>query len=160
MRITPSWWLLVALGASGCGDDAGGAGGGASEPVLGTTLDEGADQDAAQRFYDACEDEGGILADLCRGSGVFWSGTCYAPPPAPAADEFACDGLFNCPVGDVCATTTPMADGCYDHACEPVPAACADDPTCACLRERDPSIDGCTTDDAGNPTVNRPWGPG
>lgn len=160
MKIGLSCLFMVAIGASACGDDTGGTGGGAAgESVLGTTLEEGADEEATQRFYDACEDEGGILADFCQGSLGRWSGTCYPPPPTPAADEFTCDGLFNCPVGTVCATYDPVTDGCFEHSCDPIPTACADEPTCACLEEGDPSIASCAADDAGNVTVDRRAGP-
>jgi hypothetical protein len=161
MRLTSACLVMIAIGASACGDDAGGGtGGGAAtaDPVLGTTH-EGACETWAD-FTDACAAEGGTIADYCQGVSCQQHGTCYAPPPAPQANEFTCDGLFNCAVGTVCVSYNPLADGCFDHRCDPVPSACAADATCACLEENDDSITSCTADPAGNITLQTQLTPG
>ncbi len=136
----------------------GGGGGSTAEPVLGTTHD--GECSTAQAFADACEEEGGLLADNCQDAGCGgpgWRATCYEPPPAPNADEFSCDGLFNCAVGEVCSVVSAVADSCNSHACEPFPAACVDDPTCECLLAEDLSEQGtCEEDASGNPTLHTP----
>jgi hypothetical protein len=177
-------WLCVL--AAGCGDDDGsggsstssssttssstttisssstttsttatGAGGGSS--VIGTTHD--GECSTADEFAAQCEGEGGVLGDNCQDAGcggAGYSATCYPPPPAPTAAQFSCDGLFNCDLGEVCHFTNPIADGCFDHACEPPPGACAADVSCACLEANWPSPDSvldCTEDASGNPTI-------
>jgi hypothetical protein len=178
---------LAVLGAAGCGDDsgtnpgtgggggsgggnattggsggaggsttaAGPGGGGAPESVLGTSHE--GDCTTAADFADACDAEGGLLADNCQDAacgGPGWRATCYEPPPAPGPEEFSCDGLFNCAVGEICRILTPSADGCFSHTCEALPAACVDDPTCECLLAQADSTeqDTCELDEDGNPT--------
>lgn len=130
-----------------------GGGGGAPESVLGTAHD--GDCSTAQDFAAACEEEGGLLADNCQDAtcgGPGWRATCYEPPPALTAAEFSCDGLFNCAVGELCSVVRPSPDGCYSHACEPIPPACVEDPTCTCLLELEPFAE-CEEDASGNPTI-------
>ena len=60
--------------------------------------------------------------------------------------------LFNCAVGELCSVVRPSPDGCYSHACEPIPPACVEDPTCTCLLELEPFAE-CEEDASGNPTI-------
>jgi len=111
----------------------------------------------ADDFASQCEEEGGVLGDNCQDAGCGGSGykaTCFAAPPAPTANQFACDGLFNCTSGEVCHVTNPVADGCFEHECEAPPAACASDFSCACLEANaTASVLDCAEDANGNPTL-------
>lgn len=150
-------------GGGGAGGDSttnavgsGGAGGTDPGSILGTTHD--GECTTAADFAEACEAEGGVLGDNCQDAscgGPGWRATCYEPAPAPGADEFSCDGLFNCAAGEICRVFDPVADGCFDHACVAFPAACVDDPTCECLlAQAESSEDTCELDADGNPTLH------
>lgn len=143
--------LAGAAASTACGDDGGGGSGG-SPSVLGTK--QSGDCTTAEEFYQQCLAEGGLPADRCQDTHCTTEGyyaTCYAPPPQPTAAEFTCDGIINCAVGQICEVHSPNADGCFSHSCDAMPAACAADPTCACLQAI--GFTSCEADGAGNLTV-------
>lgn len=145
--------------AFGCSSESGGAGfggggagvggGGASGddpcdwegPAIGASHPGPEEKCSYRPFFDACEAEGGLVDGACYGGGYQWGGTCYAPPPAPTAAEFACEDftdhrhVMNCAEGSVCVVQWPPGDGCYGHSCAPLAGACAATPTCACLEQ-------------------------
>lgn len=162
--------LLVAFGCSSSSGDAGVGGGGSTSSTGddacgwggGTTIGDthpGPEETCSwYAFAMACEAEGGFVDGDCYGSGSAWGGTCYAPPPAPAADEFACEDfgderhVMNCKKGMACFVLVAAGDGCHGHSCEPLPAECAATPTCACVEATYLPIEpvDCTEDAAGN----------
>ncbi len=85
----------------------------------------------------------------CTGEGV--NATCFDPQP-PGADEFSCDGLFNCQVSEVCRIKKPDADGCFLHECLPIPSECLADPTCDCVQTVIAAYH-CAVDAEGNLTL-------
>lgn len=166
MQVMAIGLVLLGLTMSGCGDDTNaahdsgstggeGGGGGDQQSVLGTKQKGGCG--SSEAFADECKAEGGILADHCQDAvcaGDGYMATCYAPPPAPGAGQFSCDGVINCDEGKLCVVENPIADGCFSHACEAAPADCAATPTCACLEANyDGSVLHCEEDAAGNVRV-------
>jgi hypothetical protein len=158
---------MFGAGTAGCGEIAerGGSAGSATGGGSGGAAGGGGDStDAATSGGYECPpttecDAGTVLEDTCRGTFCpVYYGTCYPPAPPPGMDEFSCDGLLNCAVGQVCKIAEPFGDGCYDHDCVPIPAACAADPSCECLAS---NVSGgsnqCTLDGDGNATIRGPY---
>ena len=50
----------------------------------------------------------------------------------PGASSFACDWLA-CASDEACVHVAPDGDACFEAACEPLPSACAANPTCDCV---------------------------
>jgi hypothetical protein len=111
----------------------------------------------AECIGDQCAEEGGLLREDCINAMGPPLAHCYPPQPAPTATEFVCDGLFNCPVGEVCVIMDPYADGCTTRDCRAPIAACEADPSCACLEAEVPGLTSnggsCSEDADGNVTA-------
>lgn len=139
-------------GGPGGAGGTGGTGGGPPASVLGTK--HMGNCDTADDFAAACEAEGGVLGDNCRWVDCLDKGllaTCFDPQP-PGPNEFSCEGLINCQVGEVCRFKKPTGDGCFVHECIPLPSECAADPTCTCVTNA-LTPEECTTDAEGNMTI-------
>jgi hypothetical protein len=145
-------------GSTGTGNTGGSTGTGGMASVLGTTFMGdcsmaaawGEECTAESGFYDYCNNV------ACTQSPMYETTICHPPPPAPAADEFACTWL-NCKKGEVCVFSEPLGDGCAKHLCMAAPAPCASTPTCACLTTQVmPPIpmSACSEDADGNATVS------
>lgn len=147
---------VAACGSGGGGSGGGGSGGSGESGAVGVgggdCVDQGSGSCLSTCFYQKCEDKGGVIADYCINAVCITAGACYGPRPEPSADEFSCDGLFNCAVGELCYVVKPSGDGCYQHLCMDLPAECAADPSCGCLKNAIMSTT-CSTDAAGNATL-------
>lgn len=82
----------------------------------------------------ACGCDGKVYDSVCAAAMVGVDTTDSAQCPAPAGD-FACAGTYCQAASQVCLTRrSASASACLtDVACAPIPAACASQPTCACL---------------------------
>lgn len=146
----------VAHDGTGGTGGAGGSGAGGRPNVLGTK--HNGDCNTATAFAAACEEQGGVWGDKCQWSNCTFDGlsaTCFEPH-APAADEFSCDGLFNCKTSEVCRIKDPLADGCFLHECVPIPSGCTADPTCDCVT-KEVSAFFCEADAEGHLTLHSTW---
>jgi len=72
-------------------------------------------------FATVCQAQGGVVGSV---SCVFGLGSCstdyqfcYPQPPSPAPDEFRCQGVVNCKVGQSCGPRSLMGDGCEEDIC-------------------------------------------
>jgi hypothetical protein len=71
-----------------------------------------------------------------------------------AQGEFDC-GWTVCDVGmEYCVVSLPIADGCEERACEPLPAGCGVGLSCDCLEEAEPDAT-CVQDQDGNLVVTK-----
>lgn len=146
-------------GSGGTGGSGGSGGSGGQTPRLGTTFDcSNASNETiceiATTFSNECISQGGFY-DYCNNVKCSYLPQCdvtlcHPPPPAPSANEFACTWL-NCQKGQICVFNEPLGDGCSMHSCVNAPAACAQTPTCACLKGIG-CVD-CTEDAQGNVTI-------
>jgi hypothetical protein len=91
------------------------------------------DYGSIECLCEKCGNEGGTCGDGCIDADGPIDKVCYHPR-RPAADQFLCDGLLDCSVGEVCLYVRPDGDGCYVHKCVAPPPACSTDVTCACIK--------------------------
>jgi hypothetical protein len=146
------------------GGGAMGAVGGASAADAGS--DGASDPCASAMVGSACESEGAACGGPCIDPCSFCNiTTCQLGTwqrmeafPAPC---FAC-GNLRCIAGTTYCVVSPsdQDDVPSEYSCEPMPTACTDEPTCACVSEQ-VTVDDCTQGETGLPEITvviEPWG--